>query len=168
MYKFCPFCGQSVKFYPPSHYLCESCGKSTYLNSKPTGSVIPVCGREILVSIRGIEPEKGKLDLIGGFLELGEDSVTGAVREFKEETGYDLDPNELKLISIETDNYLYQGNKIYTFNPVYWLDFSKGIKLIPADDVAELVWVSIDEPHDWAFDCIHKATVKLVKILDEN
>lgn len=57
------------------------------------------------MSIRGIEPKKGKYDFIGGFLENGEDPLDGAVREFKEETGVEINKKDLEFLGIYVDDY---------------------------------------------------------------
>jgi ADP-ribose pyrophosphatase YjhB (NUDIX family) len=45
-----------------------------------------------LVVRRGIEPARGKLALVGGFLEEHERWQVGAAREIREETAVELDP----------------------------------------------------------------------------
>ena len=45
----------------------------------------------LLMNKRRYKPSKGKLDFVGGFLEEGEDPKTAAIREVKEETGFDVE-----------------------------------------------------------------------------
>ena len=49
-----------------------------------------------LVVRRGNPPFEGKWALPGGFLEVDEDFAPGAVRELEEETGIDLEPEQLR------------------------------------------------------------------------
>ncbi|HMY15879.1 MAG TPA: NUDIX domain-containing protein [Polyangium sp.] len=50
----------------------------------------------LLVARRGIEPGRGKLALVGGFLEEHETWQQGGAREMFEETGVRIDPNSLE------------------------------------------------------------------------
>lgn len=92
---FCSFCGtahQSTK-YPRT---CGSCGVTIWANPIPVCVVlVPLvhAGRRgLLVVKRGIEPARGKLALVGGFLEEHERWQEGAAREVREETGVMIDP----------------------------------------------------------------------------
>lgn len=67
--------------------VCRDCGYVSYSNPKiVTGSVAvwPVSG-EILLCRRAIEPRTGRWTLPAGYLELGETTEQGAVREAAEE-----------------------------------------------------------------------------------
>lgn len=101
MFKFCPNCGAAaIKSQEESTFICESCKKNYYSNSKLTASIIPIVDNEMLLCVRAEDPEKGKLDLIGGFLNNGEEVLDGAVREFEEETGYKIRKQDLKYLGI--------------------------------------------------------------------
>lgn len=164
MFKFCPNCGSSeIKDIGDSTLTCPQCKKHHYINSYPTASVIPIVGSEVLLCIRAEDPEKGKLDLIGGFLKNGEDPVVGAVREFEEETGYKINGQDLKYLGIWVGDYVYQGTNYKTFNVIYTIDFSKDIKLTANDDVGELVWLPIDGKHEYAFTTIYPIIEELKK-----
>ena len=65
--------------------LCGLCGHIFYDNPKPiVGAVCTFEGRYLLCR-RGIAPQKGFWAVPGGFMELGETSEQGAVREVWEE-----------------------------------------------------------------------------------
>jgi ADP-ribose pyrophosphatase YjhB (NUDIX family) len=96
---FCSFCGAA---YPdPSRYprTCAACGTQVWANPIPVSVVLqPVlhAGRVgLLVVRRAIEPRKGRLALVGGFLEEHETWAEGGVREIREETGVVIDPTTL-------------------------------------------------------------------------
>ena len=145
MFNFCPNCGAQVKNSAKSGFQCTSCHKTCYYNSKPTVGIIPFCKDKILVSVRGIEPDKGFLDTVGGFLTYGEEPLDGAVREFKEETGLVIEKLKLKFLDIVMGNYMFEGTFHSTLNIVYLISFSEETVLPPQDDVAELVWMSIQD-----------------------
>lgn len=163
MYKFCTYCGSKFTQEYPGKFFCSNCQKTTYLNSKPTVTVIPIFqNKEMLASIRAVQPHKGKLDFIGGFLENGEDVLKGAKREFKEETEMDIDPKKLKFLAIWIDTYNFQHEDFYTFNVIYTLEMSKRVKLEGKDDVASLEWLPIKMHKNFAFKWM-KHAVKALK-----
>lgn len=164
MFKFCPSCGSAeIGKKGESGFACSNCRNTYYLNSKPTAAIIPIVGKEMMLCVRGIEPQKGELDTIGGFLENGEEPLTGAVREFEEETGYKIDESELEFLGIWVGDYHYQNEEYHTFNVVYTLNFSKDIKLNSTDDIEKVVWLSIDGNHKYGFECINEIVKALQK-----
>lgn len=154
MYKFCPFCGKKYKQLGDT-LRCDSCQKDFFINSAPSVAVIPIFNNEMLLSIRGIEPHKGKLGMIGGFLENGEDPLLGAVREFEEEAGYKLDIRDLEFVGIRIDDYSYQGNNFKTLDIFYKIKFDKSRVLTPNQDVVDLVWVPLEQNENFAFPCMN-------------
>lgn len=98
---FCSFCGAAFddaakRAYPRS---CGSCSAKTWANPIPVSVVlVPIehpAGLGLLVVRRGIEPGKGRLALVGGFLEAHETWQQGGVREVREETGVEVDAGSL-------------------------------------------------------------------------
>lgn len=160
MYKHCPFCGHSINLID-SYAKCEGCKKSIYLNSKPTASVIFVDSDQILLCRRAIEPALGKVDLIGGFLNNGEEPITGAIREIKEETGFDLLPEQLEYLGTWIGDYPYEKEKYFTLNMIYIVRVSERPVMVASDDISELVWVKIGEEVDTAFSLVEEILKKL-------
>lgn len=94
-----------------------------------------------LVTIRAREPEKGRLDLPGGFLEVGEHPVDGIVREVREELGVKIE--------VTGDPILPE---IHTYGPdggyVLPIGFRSNIvegEPNPTDDVAKIRWIPLDD-----------------------
>jgi ADP-ribose pyrophosphatase YjhB (NUDIX family) len=119
----------------------SSCNFKFYQSSKPTvGAIIVSDKGQILLSVRSIEPQKGKIDIIGGFLENGEDPIEGLKREIREELGVEI--KVIKIIGIFIDKYMYDKrlDDIYTFNVFYEAKIVSG-KPKPADDISEAIWV---------------------------
>lgn len=92
---FCSFCGTAYPtplVYPRT---CPGCSTQVWANPIPVSVVlVPVVheGRTgLLVVRRGIPPGKGKLALVGGFLEDHETWQGGGAREVREETGVVVD-----------------------------------------------------------------------------
>lgn len=104
---FCSNCGSAVRFAIPdmdnrSRYLCDHCGTIHYQNPRLITGTLPVApdGR-ILLCKRAIEPRLGYWTLPAGFMENGETTVEGALRETIEEacvTGQN--PSLLSIISL--------------------------------------------------------------------
>ena len=150
MYKFCPNCGFDLggRF---DTFRCNSCKKSFYANSKPTATIIPIYKGEVLLGVRGKDPQKGKLDFIGGFLDYGEDPLAGAVREFEEETGVMIDKKDLTFFDIYMDSYEFEGVVYQLLNVIYILHVKEKLPVVAADDVESLVWLPITPSLDLAF-----------------
>jgi len=137
---FCPRCGAKLgtrKMHGTERLVCRECHFIFYQNSAPTASAIIANAKgEVLLVKRAIQPKKGYWDLPGGFLENGEDPVTGVCREIKEELGVVL--HIKRIVGIYVDRYFYQY-WAHTFNVDYECTIKSG-KLKPMDDVAELKW----------------------------
>jgi ADP-ribose/FAD diphosphatase len=90
--KFCSTCGAPVeRRIPPGEdrerWVCPSCGAIHYENPRMVvGCIIEEHG-QVMLCKRAIEPRYGFWTLPAGFLELGESTVQGAVRETLEEAG---------------------------------------------------------------------------------
>lgn len=103
-------------------------------------NVIIVYNKEenkILMCKRAKEPYKGKYNLVGGKLEENEDSLEGAYRELKEETGITKDDTiltylmnfEYKLLDMQLQVFVGKLNKEKTLveevNKLYWMDLNE-------------------------------------------
>lgn len=89
---FCSECGHTVtvKTPPGDHlprYVCERCDTIHYRNPRVITGTVPIApdGR-ILLCRRNIEPRKNYWTLPAGFMENGETTVQGALRETDEES----------------------------------------------------------------------------------
>ena len=100
-YTYCGRCGGELRFgsVPDEerHRLqCDSCGFVAYVNPRMVVTTLPVTddGRVVLLR-RGIEPGYGLWAQPGGFLEVDETALQGAVRETVEETGLVVEPTRI-------------------------------------------------------------------------
>ena len=89
---FCSVCGHTtVSHIPPGDNrlrdCCDHCGAVHYVNPRPVVGTIPVWGDQVLLCKRAIEPRLGKWTLPAGFMEVGETTGDGALRETLEEAG---------------------------------------------------------------------------------
>lgn len=91
-YKHCKTCGGAVRYQVPpddnrDRATCTVCGVVHYENPLNVVGTLPVWGDEVLLCRRNIEPRYGLWTLPAGFMELGETTAEGALRETVEEAG---------------------------------------------------------------------------------
>lgn len=70
---------------------CTACSVISYVNPVPAAGVAIVRDEKILLVQRAIEPRKGRWSLPAGFIEVDETVRECAIRETKEETGFDVE-----------------------------------------------------------------------------
>lgn len=90
---FCPSCATLLI----SRYLhgrdrptCPSCGFVHYAGPKVAVGVLIAREGCLLLNQRAIDPGKGLWTFPSGYVDLGESTAAAAIREVKEETGYDV------------------------------------------------------------------------------
>ena len=107
VFRFCPKCGsQDFKIHNALSRHCANCGFTFYQNPRASTAAFILNDKgELLVATRGKEPAKGTLDLPGGFVDNDENAEEGMVREIKEETGLDIDPDTVEYQIILTEDH---------------------------------------------------------------
>ena len=96
----CRVCGSATAYRVPpddnrERAICGACGEIHYENPINVVGTVPVWGAEVLLCRRNIEPRYGFWTLPAGFLELGESTAEGALRETVEEAGAHVELQEL-------------------------------------------------------------------------
>jgi len=161
MYKFCPKCGGELKVEGEIHEqapVCRKCGFKFYQNSKPTSSALIINEKdEVLLLKRSTDPHFGKWDIPGGFLENGEDPITGLKREAKEELDTEVEP--IELISINIDKYGYAKGDFYTLNLFYRAKIVTGEIKLDAEN-SEYKWFA-EEDIPWNELAFNNTTIAL-------
>lgn len=152
-YNFCPRCG--AKFLAKETPLqCQNCGFEVYANPAPTSAVIIEQNGKILLAIRKNDPKKGTWDTPGGFIEPNESLEESVIREVKEETG----------LTVKVIGYIASAPIDYEQKPTLTIGVHAQIvsgTMKPADDVASLHWVSLDEiPENIGFDSVRMVIEK--------
>ena len=110
---FCSHCAAPVQLsIPPGdnrpRHVCTSCGAIHYHNPKMVVGCIPEWDGKILLCRRAIEPKYGLWTLPAGFMENGESTAEGAVRETLEEAGARVESLGLySMISLPDINQVY-------------------------------------------------------------
>ncbi len=96
--------------------------------------------------MRNVDPDKGKLDLPGGFIDSGENAEVAACREIKEELGITIQPNQLRYITTSPNNYLYKNIPYRTMDIFYEVKLGASIAIdFAEDEIEEVVWMETDK-----------------------
>jgi NADH pyrophosphatase NudC (nudix superfamily) len=142
-FKFCPTDGTKLK--QPgndSGAKCPKCERTWYRNAAPTVGCVIVRDGKALITKRAREPEKGRFDIPGGFLEPDEDALKGLKREVTEELSIDIEVTIDDVAHMVPHRYGSDGDYVLAIG--FIARSSKGDPK-PADDVAEARWVSAEE-----------------------
>ena len=142
-FKFCPSCASTDFTFPENRrFLCNICGFTYYHNIAAAVAIVFTFEDKILFAVRNIDPDKGKLDLPGGFIDPNETAETAACREIEEELGIAIQPQDLRYITTSPNNYLYKNVPYRTLDIFYECALpSEVIKIKAEDEIQELIWV---------------------------
>ncbi len=137
--KFCSHCGHAVEFIIPEgdslpRHVCPVCGSIHYQNPKMVVGCIPEWEDKILLCKRAIEPKYGLWTLPAGFMENGETTAEGALRETWEEAGARVELGPLyTLFNLPHINQVYFMFRARLLD----LDFKPGIESLEVQLFAE-------------------------------
>lgn len=161
---YCPKCGQISLQHNDKCITCKSCDFVYYINMNAAVAAV-ICNdkHEILFSVRKNDPQKGKLDLPGGFVDLGETAEEAIVREIYEELGVKI--VEMSFINTFVNNYLYKNIEYQTLDIIFKVKINSFENIKPADDVADVVFKSLDSVD---FDDIAFKSIKNVVLHIQN
>ena len=142
--KHCRTCGGAVRYEVPAddnreRAVCTVCRQIHYENPLNVVGTVPVWGEQVLLCRRNIEPRYGLWTLPAGFLELGETTADGAVRETVEEAGA-----HIELQGLYTVLNVVRVGQLHLFYRARLLDtvFAPGPETIEAQlfDEASVPW----------------------------
>lgn len=162
-FRFCPSCGSdrfSINDFKSKR--CPSCGFTYYHNAAAAVAVFleDEDGR-ILACRRAMDPAKGTLDLIGGFVDPGESLIDAVIREVREECGLDISACRLELVTSYPNVYTFGGFDVNTCDAIFHTMVPNGLIPVPADDVSECIWIPKGELQaripEFGLDSIRKA-----------
>lgn len=119
---------------------CSGCGFVFYINAAAAVSAIIECGECILLVTRARQPQKGKLDLPGGFVDHGETAEQALLRELHEELA--LPETQSQYLFSYPNHYPYKGFTYRTLDLFYLLSLETRPDLISADDISGYQWIN--------------------------
>ena len=80
-------------------------------------------------------------ECVGGSVTSGEDSLTGAIREAKEEVGVDLDPTQGRLVNSTVREHFQDLKDVWLFLYDGLID----LRNATTDEVADMRWMTVEE-----------------------
>lgn len=142
--QFCSQCGHPLtRDTPPDDNrirdLCTHCGAVHYQNPRNVVGIIPIFGDQVLLCRRAIQPQHGKWTLPAGFMELGETTEQGAMRENQEESGAQIQVQSLfTIIDVPSVNQVH----LYYLAQVLAPDLAPGPETLEAEffDLDRIPW----------------------------
>lgn len=168
-FNFCRRCGSKLKNITDGYWKCAN-EHSTFSNPSPTTGVFFLDGNDVVVSRRGIEPDIGKLDSFGGFVNAHESAEEGMIREIFEQTG--LSPNDytdLEFFCTAPGIYSFEGEDIPVLSTFFISHLRPDAKLVANDDVSEIVRIPLTDIDSSEFrgEDVKIAVEKLRRIVGE-
>ncbi|TQV66152.1 NUDIX domain-containing protein [Exilibacterium tricleocarpae] len=133
--KYCANCGNPVALRVPEgddrqRHVCDHCDTVHYQNPRIITGCLPVYEDRVLLCKRAIEPRYGLWTLPAGFMENGETTEQGALRESWEEARATID-----ISGLYTLFNLPQINQVYLFYRGHLtnLDFGPGLESLEVE-----------------------------------
>lgn len=159
-FKYCPICG-SAHFdeLNDNARQCADCDFTYYTNPKGATVALIVNDKdEILVARRAKAPGQGMLDMVGGFIDLGESGEKAMCREIHEETGLTPSATDIRYIFSLPNRYPFSGIIVHTVDMFFEYRVEGRPEVKAMDDVADLQWMPIDSLciNEFAFESIQK------------
>ena len=142
-FKHCPFCGRPLDPVQQGHRClptCPVCGFVQYRNPAPTVSLLIVDGGMVLLGKRLGPPGKGTWSLPSGYVEYGDDFLTAAIKEAREETGLQV---EIRAIVQVLSSFV---SPWYHFLGLYLAADVIGGELEAGDDLEAVGWYPMGGP----------------------
>ena len=136
---FCRRCGTPLENIENHVFKCEN-GHTIFANASPTAGVFFLDGENVILARRGIEPNKGMLDTIGGFVDGNESLENALARELREEVGLEpADYEPPKFLCSIAATYEYGGEKSPIVSAIFYSRITTRRHLVPQDDIEEIV-----------------------------
>ena len=143
---YCPRCG-SEHFRTTDEgrsFRCEVCRFVYYINNSAAVAclIIDNAGR-LLLCRRAIEPEIGKLDLPGGFVEPMETAEEAVMREIREELSVEVVKQEY--FTSFPNEYIYSGFSVFTLDMAFICELDSFENISPGDDISSVEFSYVEE-----------------------
>lgn len=141
--KYCSQCGKDALLWSEEKkWHCIKCSFVLYHNCAAAVAVVVLYKDEILFTRRSQYPEKGKLDLPGGFVDPKENAEYACYRELKEELNIEIDIQKLKFLMSLPNVYHYQGIDYNTLDLFFEYRLDEKIPMsLEKHEISEILWL---------------------------
>lgn len=159
-FNYCPNCSSQEITFDFRKFTCNACEMVYYQNVAAATAVILRRADEILFTVRNREPQKGKLDLPGGFTDPDETAEQTCQRELKEELNLDIAISHFTYLMSQPNNYAYKTIPYKTCDLIFEAKFPENVEMnLELDEIAEVKWIKLSEINldEIGFDSLRKA-----------
>lgn len=142
---YCPRCGGADFLYQEDNsFLCQQCSFHLYVNSAAAVAALIVSDKgELLLTRRAIEPQKGLLDLPGGFVDVMETAEQALCREIKEELNLEI--NDYSYFMSYPNEYVFGGISVFTIDLAYICKINSFNNIEAKDDISDYCFYKPEE-----------------------
>lgn len=135
--KFCPKCGSpEFKVSGERSLKCGNCGFHFFINASAAVAALVTDGNgRLMLVTRGVEPDYGKLDLPGGFVDPGETVENAVHRELEEELGLKI--KSMRYLGSAPNEYVFSGFTVFTIDFAFEVIAESLENLKPMDDILD-------------------------------
>lgn len=145
-FNFCPNCQSKSISFDLRKFECFDCNMVYYNNVASATAVILRKGDEILFTVRNREPQKGKLDLPGGFVDPDESAERGCQRELEEELNLNIPLENFRYLLSQPNDYEYKTIPYKTCDLVFEAIFPQDAEMqLELDEISSVKWVKLNE-----------------------
>ncbi len=140
-WRLCPRCGTDLTVEGRAAS-CPACGLRVHANPAPTASALVLDDEgRVLLARRAGDPGAGLWDLLGGFIDEGEEPLAALERELAEETALEIAVGDF--VGGFADRYGDDG--VYTINFYWTARIAGGEPELDEEEILEVRWFSPGE-----------------------
>ncbi len=145
--QYCPKCGhKSLLWNSINRWNCSNCDYVYYHNCAAAVAVIIRYQDEVYLTRRNQDPQKGFLDLAGGFVDPKESAEETCARELFEELKINIDLKNLKIIGTQPNLYHFKEIDYNTLDIFYEYHLSEKVDFdIEISEISEGKWYLIKD-----------------------
>ncbi len=144
-FKFCPRCGSDQFRVSGARSLtCDSCSLQWYTNSAAAVACLIFNPQgKLLVTRRAIDPDKGMMDLPGGFIDPMESAEEAVRRELREELNMEV--KNMVYLASKPNEYFFSGITVFTTDLAFRVEAESLDGLTAHDDISSFEWIDPNE-----------------------